>query len=52
MALFEFLYGKPCQTPLSWDRLENRVLVGLYMNQEMEENMKSIIHRIKEVQYW
>jgi transposase InsO family protein len=28
MAPFEFLYGKPCRTPLSWDRLEDRVLVG------------------------
>ena len=28
MALFEFLYGRPCRTPLSWDQLEDRVLVG------------------------
>jgi hypothetical protein len=28
MALFEFPYGRPCRTPLSWDRLEDRVLVG------------------------
>jgi transposase InsO family protein len=28
MAPFEFLYERPCQTPLSWDRLEDRVLVG------------------------
>jgi transposase InsO family protein len=28
MAPFEFLYGRPCQTPLSWDWLEDRVLVG------------------------
>jgi hypothetical protein len=26
-----------CQTPLSWDRLEDRVLVGPEVIQEMEE---------------
>jgi hypothetical protein len=50
MAPFEFLYGRPCQTPLSWDRLEDRVLVGPYMIQEMEEKMQSIRQRIKEAQ--
>jgi hypothetical protein len=29
MEPFEFLYGKPCQMPFSWDCLEDRVLVGL-----------------------
>jgi hypothetical protein len=24
MAPFEFLYGRPCQMPLSWDRLEDK----------------------------
>jgi hypothetical protein len=28
MTPFNFLYEKPCQTPLRWDRLEDRVLVG------------------------
>ena len=37
MAPFEFLYGRPCRTPLSWDRLEDRVLVGREAIQEMEE---------------
>jgi hypothetical protein len=37
MAPFEFLYGRPCRTPLSWDRLEDRVLVGPEAIQEMEE---------------
>jgi hypothetical protein len=48
MAHLEFLYGKLCQTPLSWDQLEDRVLVGLEVNQEMEEKMKKIRQRIKE----
>jgi hypothetical protein len=29
MALFEFLYGRPCRTLLSWDQIEDRVPVGL-----------------------
>ena len=36
MGPFEFLYGRLCQTPLSWDRLEDRVQVGLEAIQEME----------------
>jgi hypothetical protein len=47
---FEFLYGRPCQTPLSWDRLEDRVLVGLEVIQEMEDQMKTIRQRVKEAQ--
>ena len=50
MAPFEFLYGRPCQTPLSWDRLEDWVLVGPEAIQEMEEQMKTIRQRIKEAQ--
>jgi hypothetical protein len=52
MAPFEFLYGRPCQTPLSWDRLEDRVLVGPEGIQEMEDQMKTIRQRIKEAQDW
>jgi hypothetical protein len=52
MAPFEFLYGGPCQTPLSWDRLEDRVLVRPKVIQEMEHQMQTIRQRIKEVQDW
>jgi hypothetical protein len=37
---------------LSWDRLEDRVLVGPEGIQEMEDQMKTIKQRIKEAQYW
>jgi hypothetical protein len=50
MAPFEFLYGRPCRMPLSWDRLEDRVLVGPEAIQEMEEQMQTIRQRIKESQ--
>ena len=36
--------------PLSWDRLEDRVLLGPEAIQEMEEQMQTIRQRIKEAQ--
>ena len=48
MVSFEFLYGRLCWTPLSWDQLEDRVLVGPEAIQEMEEKMQMIRQRIKE----
>jgi hypothetical protein len=50
MAPFEFLYGQPCQTPLSWDCLEDRFLVGPEAIQEKEYQMKTLRQRIKEAQ--
>jgi hypothetical protein len=50
MPPFEFLYGQPCRTTLSWDQLEDRVLMGLEVIQEMEEKMKMIRQMIKEAQ--
>jgi hypothetical protein len=50
MAPLEFLYGQPCQMPLSWDQVEDRVLVGPEVIQEMEYQMQTIRQRIKEVQ--
>jgi hypothetical protein len=48
MAPFKFLYGRSCQTNLSWDRLEDRVLVGPKSIQEIEDQMQTIRQRIKE----
>jgi fibronectin type 3 domain-containing protein len=28
MPPYEALYGRPCRTPLSWDKLEDQVIVG------------------------
>jgi hypothetical protein len=42
------LYGRPCRTPLSWDRLEDRVTVGPEFIQEMEEQVIQIRQRLKE----
>jgi hypothetical protein len=43
-------YGRPCRTPLSWDRLEYKILIKLEVIQEIEEQMKIIKERSKEVQ--
>jgi hypothetical protein len=37
MPPYEALYGRPCRTSLSWERLEDRVTVGPELIQEMEE---------------
>jgi hypothetical protein len=50
MPPYEALYGRPCKTLLSWDRLEDRVTVGLELIQEMEEQVIHIRHRLKEAQ--
>eukprot|EP00253_Pinus_taeda_P018817 PITA_18817 len=50
MAPFEFLYVIPCITPLSWDQLEDQVLIGPEVVQEMEEQMTMIRGRLKEAQ--
>lgn len=36
----EALYGRPCWTTISWDRLEDWVIVGEKLIQEMEEKVK------------
>jgi hypothetical protein len=48
MPPYEALYGRPCRMPLSWDRLEDRVTVGLELIQEMEEQVIQIRQRLKE----
>ena len=50
MPPYQALYGRPCRTPLSWDRLEDRVLVGPELLQEMEEQVVQIRKRLKEAQ--
>lgn len=50
MPPFEALYGRPCRTLLSWDKLKDRVIVGPKLIQEMEEQVKQIKQRLKEAQ--
>ena len=37
MPPYEALYGRPCRTPLSWDRIEDRVSIGPQLVKEMEQ---------------
>jgi transposase InsO family protein len=50
MPPYEYLYGRPCRTPLSWDRLEDRVIVGPKLIQEMEEQVIQIRQRVNVAQ--
>ena len=42
MAPFQALYGRPCRTPLSWDNMEDRILLGPEMLQDLEQQVKRI----------
>ena len=42
MAPFQALYGRPCRTPLSWDNLEDRVILGPDMLLDLEQRVKRI----------
>jgi hypothetical protein len=48
MPPYEDLYGRPCRTPLSWEKLEDCVTVGPELIQEMEEQVIQIRKRLKE----
>ena len=44
------LYGRPCRTPLSWDRIEDRVSIGPKLVKEMEQQVTLIRQRLREAQ--
>lgn len=48
MTPYQALYGRPCRMPLSWEKLEDRVIVGPELVQEMEEHVKQVRQRLKE----
>lgn len=48
MARFEALYGCKCRTPVSWNRVEDKIIVGPEMLKEMEEQIIQIRQRLKE----
>jgi hypothetical protein len=45
--VFEALYGKTCNTPVSWDNPADRVVVGPYLLKKMEEKMTKIKQNLK-----
>ena len=50
MPPYEALYGRPCRTPLSWDRIEDRISIGPQLVKEMEQQVTLIRQRLREAQ--
>ena len=50
MAPFEALYGRKCMTPLLWDEVGDRQLLGPDMIKESGEKVKLIRDRLKVAQ--
>jgi hypothetical protein len=42
LSPFEILYGRKCTTPISWDNLTDRLIVGPEILQEMENMVKRV----------
>jgi hypothetical protein len=47
MSPFEALYGRKCNTPISWDNPADREVVGPEFLREMQENMLKIKKNLK-----
>jgi hypothetical protein len=47
MIPFEVLYGRKCNTLVSWDNLADKEVIGLEMLKEMEDQMIKIKHNLK-----
>jgi hypothetical protein len=47
MSPFEVLYGRSCNTPVSWSNLINRVTIGPDMLKEMEQQETQIKQNLK-----
>jgi hypothetical protein len=48
LSPFEILYDKKCTTPISWDDLVDRLMVGLEILQEMESMVRKVQQNLKE----
>ena len=47
MALFKALYGRKCRTPVSWDEVGERTLVGPELVQITSEKVKVVRDNLK-----
>lgn len=52
MSPFEVLYGRKCMTPLSWSGLEDKLMLGRDMLEEIEKMVKSVQNNLKASQDW
>ena len=49
---FEILYGRKCNTPISWSNPVDRLVLGPKLLKEMEEIMKQVLGNLKVAQDW
>jgi hypothetical protein len=47
---FEALYGRKCDTPVSWDNPEDRVVLGSELLKDMEDQVVNIKNNLKVAQ--
>ena len=47
---FEVLYGRECNTPISWSNRVDRLILGLELLKEMELTMKQVQGNLKVAQ--
>ena len=50
MSSYEALYGRRCRTPVTWDNLMNRVVLGPELLKEMEQEVVKIRQNLKAAQ--
>jgi len=50
LSPFEILYGRKCNTPISWSNPVDRVLLGPELLKEMELTVKQVQSNLKIVQ--
>ena len=50
MAPFEALYGRPCRSPLCWEEVGDKQLIGPEVVQETSEKIQLIQQRLKAAQ--
>ena len=50
MSLYEALYGRRCRTPVTWDNPVNRIVLGLDLLREMEQEVVKIRQKLKVAQ--
>jgi hypothetical protein len=50
MSPFEYLYGRKCNTPVSWDNPGNRVVLGPELLNDMEDQMVKTKKNLKAAQ--
>ena len=50
MSPFEVLYGRKCRTPVTWDSLADRLMLGLDLLKDLEQLVSKVQVNLKEAQ--